>query len=464
MSGSGLNKIERKASISLASVFGLRMLGLFMILPVFAIYGTELEGYSPIWLGLAIGAYGLTQALLQIPMGMLSDKIGRKPVIIGGLVVFLVGSIVAAVSDSVYGVVFGRSLQGMGAIASAILALAADLSREEQRPKVMATIGMFIGLSFALAMVLGPIIAASFGLAGLFWLTAILSFLGIFVVQFVVPNSVSKAPKGDNVAAPQKIMTLIRHPQLIRLDFGVFALHLVLTAMFVSLPQLLTLSGFAVENHWQLYFPALIGSFVLMLPFMIWAMKTGREKQVYCAAIVLMAISLALMWQFHQNFIGLVTLVVLFFTAFNYLEATMPSIMSRIAPAGDKGTAMGIYSSSQFFGAFVGGFVGGVILQFYNAETVFLAGAVLMVLWFSFAQGMSALVKSKSYSFHTSIEDDQQADTVAEQLIAMPGVIEATLVHSEAVAYLKVDEKRVDIEKVKALLRPNSVSNIPDTA
>jgi MFS family permease len=228
MSVSGLNRIEKKAAFSLASVFGVRMLGLFMILPVFAIYGEQLAGYSPLWLGLAIGAYGLTQALLQIPMGILSDKYGRKPVILAGLVVFLIGSIVAAMSTTIYGVVLGRAIQGMGAIASAILALAADLTREEQRPKVMATIGMFIGLSFTLAMILGPIVAAAFGLSGLFWFTGLLTILAMLLIQFMVPYSINKAPRGDNVALPEQIAKLIRHPQLSRLNFGVFILHMAL--------------------------------------------------------------------------------------------------------------------------------------------------------------------------------------------------------------------------------------------
>ena len=251
MNVTGLNSIEKKASLSLATVFGMRMIGLFMILPVFAIYGVQLEGYSPIWLGLAIGAYGFTQALLQIPMGILSDKFGRKPVIVSGLVVFCIGSIVAALADTIYGVVFGRALQGMGAIASATLALAADLSREEQRPKVMATIGMFIGLSFAVAMVLGPLVADSFGLAGLFYLTAIFSVVGILLVVFVVPNSINIAPKGDLVAVPNKLLTLVKEPQLLRLNLGVFILHLALTAMFVSLPVMLTKVGLVVSDHWQ---------------------------------------------------------------------------------------------------------------------------------------------------------------------------------------------------------------------
>ena len=372
MSTTGLNKIEKKAAFSLATVFGLRMLGLFMILPVFAIYGEQLTGYSPIWLGLAIGAYGLTQAMLQIPMGMLSDKYGRKPIIIGGLVVFLIGSVVAAMSDTIYGVVFGRALQGMGAIASAILALAADITREDQRPKVMATIGMFIGLSFAAAMVIGPIVAQSFGLSGLFWLTAILSIFAMLMIQFMVPHTVNKAPKGDNVALPEQLRKLIKDSQLSRLNSGVFVLHMALTACFITLPKQFVASGLALEQHWQLYLPALLGSFFLMVPFMIFAMKKQKEKPMFSAAIALLTLSLFLLWLLPIGFWSLVFTVVMFFTAFNYLEATMPSILSRIAPAGVKGSVMGVYSSSQFLGAFVGGIVGGFVASRFLIPVFFL--------------------------------------------------------------------------------------------
>lgn len=206
MANSGLSATEKKVAFSLASVFGLRMMGLFMIMPVFALYGQHLEGFSPLWVGIAIGAYGLTQALLQIPMGILSDKFGRKPIILIGLLVFAVGSVVAAMADSIYGVVFGRALQGMGAIAAAVLALAADLTRDEQRTKVMAIIGMCIGFSFALSLLVGPVVAQHMGLSGLFALTAGLALLGILIVQLLVPNPVHQAPKGDTLAAPAKLI------------------------------------------------------------------------------------------------------------------------------------------------------------------------------------------------------------------------------------------------------------------
>ena len=462
MSVSGLNRIEKKAAFSLASVFGVRMLGLFMILPVFAIYGEELAGYSPLWLGLAIGAYGLTQALLQIPMGILSDKYGRKPVILAGLTVFLIGSVVAALSTSIYGVVIGRAIQGMGAIASAILALAADLSREEQRPKVMATIGMFIGLSFTFAMILGPIVADTFGLSGLFWFTGLLTILAMLMIKFMVPYSVSKAPRGDNVALPEQISTLIRHPQLSRLNWGVFILHMALTACFVTLPKQFVASGLALENHWQLYLPTLLGSFFLMVPFMIIAMKKQQEKPMFSGAVALLSLALLLLWYLPSTITTLVVLVMMFFTAFNYLEATMPSILSRIAPAGVKGSVMGIYSSSQFLGAFAGGIVGGFVANQYGEKNIFLVMAVLSLVWLVLSFGMQKLKKSKSFSFITNIHTEEKVEEVSELLINMPGIIEATLVQDEskandkeqnhAVAYLKVDEKLVDLLAIKAIL------------
>ncbi|SEL48499.1 Predicted arabinose efflux permease, MFS family [Colwellia chukchiensis] len=452
MSASGLNSIEKKAAFSLASVFGLRMLGLFMILPVFAIYGEQLIGYSPIWLGLAIGAYGLTQALLQIPMGILSDKFGRKPVILAGLVLFLLGSIVAATSDTIYGVVLGRAMQGMGAIASAILALAADLSREEQRPKVMATIGMFIGLSFTFAMILGPIVAQAFGLSGLFWFIAVLTIFAMLTIQFVVPNSINTAPKGDNVALPSKLKSLMFDGQLSRLNSGVFILHMALTAVFVTLPKQFVANGLALEQHWQLYLPTLFGSFFLMVPFMIMAIKKQKETAMFSAAVALLALALLLLWYLPSSMTSLVVLVLLFFTAFNYLEATMPSILSRLAPAGVKGSVMGIYSSSQFLGAFAGGVIGGFIASEFGEQSIFLVMAVCTILWLLLSLGMQPLQKSKAYSFATNISTEQQAQTIAQRLASMPGVIEATIMPDEAVAYLKVDDQLADLNHIKTLL------------
>lgn len=271
-----LTSSEKKAATSLALVFSSRMLGLFMLLPVFAIYGADLIGFSPLWIGLAIGAYGLTQALLQIPMGWLSDKIGRHKVMLLGLALFAAGSVVAALAESVYMVTAGRVLQGAGAIAGAVLALAADLTREEQRPKVMAIIGMSIGLSFAAAMVLGPVIAARFGLSGVFWFTAGLALVAMLMVQ-LTPKAISRAPQRETLAVPALLGTLLRSPQLSRLNLGILLLHFMLTALFIALPQQLVQLELNTESHWRLYVPVLFFSFTLMVPMIIISVRKRQE-------------------------------------------------------------------------------------------------------------------------------------------------------------------------------------------
>ncbi|MGI2259967.1 MFS transporter [Shewanella sp. GXUN23E] len=451
MSASGLSGTEKKVAFSLASVFGLRMMGLFMIMPVFALYGQHLEGFSPLWVGIAIGAYGLTQAVLQIPMGILSDRIGRKPVIMGGLLVFALGSVVAAMADTIYGVVAGRALQGMGAIAAAVLALAADLSRDEQRTKVMAIIGMCIGFSFALSLLLGPVVAQHMGLSGLFGLTAGLALLGIVIVQLLVPNPVSHAPKGDTLAAPARIVQMLKNPQLVRLDAGIFILHLVLTAVFVALPLDLVDAGFAKEQHWKLYFPAFIGAFFLMVPLIIIGVKRRNAKGMFQLALVILLVSLGLMAAFSHSLVWLSVAVVLFFTGFNYLEASLPSLIAKFCPVGEKGTAMGVYSTSQFLGAFCGGLIGGVAYQWLGATGVFLAAMVLMLVWLLLSLGMQNPVLLKSYTLEAQVAGKEQARAMAEQLSKLDGVAEAIVVLEEKVAYLKVDE-HFDLRQARAVL------------
>lgn len=445
MSVSGLNPLEKRTAVSLAAVFGFRMLGLFMLMPVFAIYGQELEGFSPIWVGLAIGAYGLTQAILQIPMGLLSDRFGRRRIIVIGLILFAIGSVVAAMAESVYMVTLGRAIQGTGAIASAVLALAADLTREEQRPKVMAVIGMCIGMSFSLALIFGPMLADAFGLSGLFWITAMFALAGIVVVFTLVPTAVNKAPRGETVAIPALLVKLARHPQLIRLDAGVLILHLMLTSVFVSLPQMLLQTGMPAIEHWTLYFPVLIGSFFLMVPFIIYASKKAKEKEVFLTAIVGLSISMVGLYFGAADLNAIIVFVLLFFVAFNYLEASLPALVSRISPAGNKGSAMGIYSSSQFFGAFLGGIMGGVVANFANPQLVFAAAALMGLLWLAIAWSMEVPKRSKPLSMDIHCEDEVQAELLADQLVGLPGVLEATVVFEENRVYLKVDEKLFDI-------------------
>ncbi|MCZ4335803.1 MFS transporter [Shewanella colwelliana] len=451
MANNGLSKTEKKVAFSLASVFGLRMMGLFMIMPVFALYGQHLEGFSPLWVGIAIGAYGLTQAVLQIPMGILSDKYGRKPIILLGLLMFAFGSIVAAMADSIYGVVAGRALQGMGAIAAAVLALAADLTRDEQRTKVMAIIGMCIGFSFALSLLVGPIVAQHLGLSGLFAMTAGLALLGMLIVQLLVPNPISQAPKGDTVAAPAKLKAMIRDPQLFRLDAGIFILHLVLTAVFVALPLDLVDAGLVKEKHWMLYFPAFMGAFFLMVPLIIIGVKKKNTKATFQVALLIMMAALATMALYADNLIMLSIAVVLFFTGFNYLEASLPSLIAKFCPVGDKGSAMGVYSTSQFLGAFCGGLLGGGAYQLLGAVGVFAVALGLMFVWLLLTLGMKNPVLLKSYTLEAAVEGREQARAMATALSKLTGVAEAIVVLEEKVAYLKVDE-HFDLREARAVL------------
>ncbi|WP_298773624.1 MFS transporter [uncultured Shewanella sp.] len=451
MIGTGLSKTEKTVAFSLASVFGLRMMGLFMIMPVFALYGQNLTGFSPLWVGIAIGAYGLTQAMLQIPMGILSDKFGRKPIILIGLFVFALGSLLAANADSIYGVVAGRALQGVGAIAAAVLALAADLTRDEQRTKVMAVIGMCIGFSFALSLLVGPIVAQYIGLSGLFYMTAGLAVVGMLIVHLLVPNPISHAPKGDTLAVPAKLKAMLKDRQLIRLDAGIFILHLVLTAVFVALPLDLVDAGLVKEKHWMLYFPAFIGSFILMVPLIIIGVKRNNTKTMFQIALMIMLLSLGAMATFSHNLTVLMLAIVLFFTGFNYLEASLPSLIAKFSPVGDKGSAMGVYSTSQFLGAFCGGLIGGGAYQYLGASGVFIAAAALIIVWLLLTIGMQKPVMLKSYTLEANIENKQDAKKMAGELSNLKGVAEAMVVLEEKVAYLKVDA-HFDLREARAVL------------
>ncbi|WP_406665816.1 MFS transporter [Gallaecimonas sp. GXIMD1310] len=451
MSKTGLTSTERRAALSLASVFSLRMLGLFMILPVFALYGTHLQGYSPLWVGVAIGAYGLTQAILQIPMGMASDRFGRRKVIIIGLLLFAAGSTVAALADNIYWVVVGRAMQGAGAIASAILALAADLSRDEQRSKVMGIIGVSIGLSFAVAMVAGPMLAHYWGLSGLFGLTAVLALGGILVVQFAVPQVVHRAPKGDTMPAPKRLKLMLKDPQLLRLDASIFLLHFLLTATFVTMPGLLVAAGLPSSKHWMLYFPIVIIAFFGMVPMIIIAEKKHMSRQMIQVALVVMLLSLAAAWGLQSHLWGLIGALLLFFIAFNFLEATLPSLIARFAPAGDKGSAMGIYSSSQFLGAFFGGSMAGAMAQYADKQGVLLMSGAVVLLWLWISRGMQHPTHLKSISLSAESITGREEQT-ASALSALPGVLEVNVMAKDAAVYLKVNTQEFELAKAKALL------------
>ncbi|MEY2632853.1 MAG: hypothetical protein RIR00_1507 [Pseudomonadota bacterium] len=380
-----LSPAERRAGISLAAIFALRMLGLFLILPVFAVHARTLPGGHDLTLvGLAIGAYGLTQACLQIAYGAASDRFGRKPVIAFGLLLFALGSVVAAVADDLPQIIIGRVIQGAGAISAAVTALAADLTREHQRTKVMAMIGSSIGLVFAASLVLAPLLYAAIGMAGLFWLTGALA-LGAILVLFVVVPPAPPVVSGPAVSLSEVLM----HPQLARLNFGVFALHLTQTAMWVLVPAaLVQWGGLPLAQHWQVYLPAVLLSFVAMVPAVIVAETRGRMKAVFLAAILLLLLVQAGFHFFGQGLWSLGLWLTLFFVAFNVLEATQPSLISRIAPPQAKGKALGVYNTLQAVGLFLGGSLGGYLAQHFGAGTVFLFCAALATIWAALALGM----------------------------------------------------------------------------
>lgn len=382
-----MNSTEKRAGISLAAVFALRMLGLFLILPVFAIYARGLPSGSDMALvGAALGAYGLTQACLQIAYGAASDRFGRKPAIVFGLVLFAIGSFTAAVAADIYTIIAGRVLQGAGAISAAVTALAADLTRDQHLTKVMAMIGSSIGLVFAVSMIGAPLLYAAIGMPGIFALTGVLALLAIVVVLKVVPG----APAVPRQPSRRSFLEVLSNRQLLRLNFGVFALHLMLTAMWVLLPgELLTTGGLPVAEHWKVYLPALLLSFVIMVPAIVLAERFARMKLIFNSAIMLLLFVQVGFGLFASGLYGLTFWLTLFFVAFNILEATQPSLISRMAPSHAKGAALGVYNTTQALGLFLGGLGGGILAQHAGAAAVWLAGTLLAIIWLLLGLSMS---------------------------------------------------------------------------
>ena len=378
-----MSSVELRAGAGLAGVFGLRMLGLFLILPVFAVHAPQLSGGDNLTLvGIALGAYGLAQAILQIPFGVASDRWGRKPVIYIGLAIFAAGSFLAASATDIWLVIAGRTLQGAGAISSVVVALAADLTRTEHRTKVMAMIGAMIGFAFALSLVAAPALYEWIGMGGLFALTGVLCLAAMFVVKLLVPEPPPPAARPQGAGVHELL-----HPELLRLNLGIFVLHLVQMAMFVVLPPLLVEAGLPLARHWHLYLPVVLVSFAVMAPPILYADRRNRPKPVLVAAVALLLMvetSLA----FSHSLLAYGLALLAFFVAFNILEAMLPSLVSRIAPAHARGTAIGVYNTTQTLGLFFGGLAGGWLAKHYGAAAVFGACALLSALWLVAASAM----------------------------------------------------------------------------
>lgn len=443
---------ELRATWGLGTVFSLRMLGMFMVLPVLTTYGMALQGASEALIGLAIGIYGLAQAVFQIPFGLLSDRIGRKPLIVGGLAIFVLGSVIAALTDSIWGIILGRALQGSGAIAAAVMALLSDLTREQNRTKAMAFIGVSFGVTFAIAMVLGPVITHLLGLHALFWMIAVLATIGIILTLWVVPDSKHHVRNRESGMVKDCFSMVIVNPKLLKLNFGIMCLHILLMSTFVALPGQLESAGFPASEHWKIYLVTMLISFASVVPFIIYAEVKRRMKRVFVLCVALLLIAEIVLWGAGAYFWEIVIGVQIFFLAFNLMEALLPSLISKEAPAGYKGTAMGIYSTSQFLGVAIGGAVGGWVDGLFDSQMVFLVGALLAVVWLLVASSM----QEPPYvsSLRIAIPDDVAIDDALQQrLRATAGVSDVLVVAEERSAYVKIDSKvtnRFEVEQAVA--------------
>ncbi|MCB1668623.1 MAG: MFS transporter [Pseudomonadales bacterium] len=444
-----MTPLERKSLLGLSTLYAFRMLGLFMVLPVLALYAGDYSGSTTLLIGLTLGIYGLTQGLFQIPLGFLSDRLGRKPIIVFGMLLFLLGSIIAALSESLWGLIIGRGLQGAGAVASTIMALLSDLTTEQSRTKAMAAIGATIGAAFAISMVCGPVLADLWGLAGIFWITAALAILGILVV-LLIPTPAVRGHNAEAQAVPQMFGKLLRDKELLRLNLGIGVLHFIQMASWVAVPVILE-HNLAIDRdqHWLLYLLTMGLSFVAMLPFIIVAEKKRLIKPVFVGAIALMIFAEVVLGININHETGFVLGMFLFFMGFNLLEASLPSLISKIAPAGGKGTAMGIYSTSQFLGAFLGGVTGGAIAYNFGYQWIFWLSAGLITLWLLAAATMEKPRHLTSLVIRLLQDEKLQP---ASYVGKVPGVEDLVIIPGQGVAYFKVDNERFDREAFEAAL------------
>ncbi len=436
-----MNSVEKRAILGVGGIFALRMIGLFMIVPVFSVYGDNYAHATPFLIGLAVGIYGLGQAIFQIPMSLAADKFPRKPIIFLGLILFALGGIIAANATDIYEVIIGRALAGSGAVSAVLMALLADVTREEMRTKAMATMGLTIATSIMLAFAFGPLLVGSLGISGLFWLTAGFAILAM-ILLLVVPTPLRVLKHNlDNKSIGQQLSDVLKIGDLNRLHIGIFALHLTMTAIFVILPhQLNEVMGLSVRQQGLVYLPLLFIGFAVALPFIIIAEKKQKMRQVFLGAIALMTAALALLALGSQIGVGIILGLLLYFMGFNLLEATIPSWISKRAPVANKATAMGLNSSSQFFGAFVGGAMGGLLLTQPNLLAWGILAIIMMIALFIIIP-----IAQPPYLSSTTvtIPKDINIQDWSRQMLAVEGVDELVVMAKEQVAYLKLDKTQL---------------------
>ena len=436
-----MNSLEQRSTFALSSIFALRMLGLFMIIPVFSVAGQQYVGATPALLGLAVGIYGLTQALLQIPFSLLADRFNRKPLIILGLALFALGGAIAALSDSIYGVIIGRAIAGGGAVSAVVMALLSDVTREEQRSKAMAFMGMSIGLSFVIAFSLGPWLTSQVGISGLFWVTTLMGVLAMLML-LLVPK-VHRHYKVSSQSYLAQLQQVLAMADLNRLHVSIFMLHLLLTAMFIFVPsQLIRYAEIPLEQHGWVDLPLLFISLFFAFPSIILAEKYRKMRGIFLAAIVAIIVGLVVMALGYSHKYVLLLGLGLFFIAFNVMEALLPSWLSKSAPIQSKSTAMGVNSSSQFLGAFVGGSLGGILLGMPSIGFGWAVLATLAVLWFL----LTLTIKQPHYlsSLVVTLPEAKKVDEWASILLAIRGIEEVVVLPEKQVAYLKLDKQQLD--------------------
>jgi len=446
-----MNKYELKITGALAAIFSFRLLGMFMVLPVLATYTLNLPNTTPALIGIALGIYGITQAILQIPFGIWSDKIGRKPVIYIGLALFALGAIIAASTNNIWGIIIGRAIQGSGAISAAVMAQVSDLTREQNRTKAMAIIGASIGTSFAFALILGPVLAKLGGLNLIFWFTAFLSISGMVILALVIPNNPPIYNAETNINQ-HNLWQLLANLQLMRLNLGIFVLHALLMATFVIIPLTLVDTGLLKEQHWWVYLVALIAGFILMLPIMIYGEKMQHLRFSFIAAIMILLVCEIFMYFYHSNITYILIGLILFFTAFNLLEATLPSLISKIAPSGSKGSAMGIYATCQFLGTALGGIGAGFLLQHLDNNAVITACIAFAGVWLICAISMQEPPYLTTIKINLTTKQQEQSHLILNSVRNLNGVKNVVINEDKTILYVKFDSKLIQVANIEHVI------------